>query len=191
MHRWDCTCPACEEFHQKEHRKKQIDDIFAEARRKRDFAVAKEKAKKDKEFSINLNRMLLKGISCIHSRPLAEGEKWEDTFCNVLGTTCVLIKGEFCPNEVPIEDEESHVSKHDDITSKVSQPNIFNEEFAYNKIYNDAANLLKSSKSWTDIKCPKCGAKTTLRTVIKGKDKGKQFYVCINNPKCRGRVRKK
>jgi ssDNA-binding Zn-finger/Zn-ribbon topoisomerase 1 len=39
-----------------------------------------------------------------------------------------------------------------------------------------------------DIKCPVCGSETTLRTVKKGADTGKQFYVCNSYPECKGRV---
>ena len=37
--------------------------------------------------------------------------------------------------------------------------------------------------------CPECEATTTLRTVMKGKDKGKKFYVCNNYPECEGRIK--
>jgi ssDNA-binding Zn-finger/Zn-ribbon topoisomerase 1 len=36
-----------------------------------------------------------------------------------------------------------------------------------------------------DVRCPKCGNKTTIRTAKK--DEG-QYHVCINYPGCRGRV---
>jgi hypothetical protein len=36
-----------------------------------------------------------------------------------------------------------------------------------------------------DIKCPICGAKTTLRT---SKQDGSKFHICINYPDCRGKV---
>jgi ssDNA-binding Zn-finger/Zn-ribbon topoisomerase 1 len=39
-----------------------------------------------------------------------------------------------------------------------------------------------------DIKCPRCRSRTTLKTVIKGPNAGRKFYVCINYPKCKGRV---
>lgn len=39
-----------------------------------------------------------------------------------------------------------------------------------------------------EIKCPVCGSETTLRTVKKGIDTGKQFYVCNRYPECNGRV---
>jgi len=44
-------------------------------------------------------------------------------------------------------------------------------------------------KTNTDIKCPKCKAGTILRAVLGGKDKGKKFYVCVNYPKCIGRIK--
>ena len=37
-------------------------------------------------------------------------------------------------------------------------------------------------------KCPICNSPTTLRTVVKGADKGRQFYVCSKYPKCKGRI---
>jgi len=39
-----------------------------------------------------------------------------------------------------------------------------------------------------DIKCPICGSKTILRTAKKGPDAGKQFFVCNQYPKCKGRA---
>jgi ssDNA-binding Zn-finger/Zn-ribbon topoisomerase 1 len=39
-----------------------------------------------------------------------------------------------------------------------------------------------------DVKCPICGSQTTLRTVKKGPDTGKQFQVCNRYPDCKGRV---
>ena len=36
-----------------------------------------------------------------------------------------------------------------------------------------------------DIKCPKCGSITTIRT--RNKD-GRKFYVCVRYPKCKGKV---
>lgn len=36
--------------------------------------------------------------------------------------------------------------------------------------------------------CPRCNSNTVLRTVKKGKYTGKQFYVCINFPDCKGRI---
>lgn len=36
--------------------------------------------------------------------------------------------------------------------------------------------------------CPICESDTILRTVKKGKDTGKQFYVCMKYPKCKGKV---
>ena len=36
-----------------------------------------------------------------------------------------------------------------------------------------------------DIKCPICGSKTTLRTF---KKTGSKYHVCVNYPKCKGRV---
>ena len=39
-----------------------------------------------------------------------------------------------------------------------------------------------------NIKCPICGSKTTLKTAMKGPNAGRKFHVCINYPKCKGRV---
>lgn len=37
--------------------------------------------------------------------------------------------------------------------------------------------------------CPECESVTTLRIALKGKDKGKKFYVCSNYPQCVGRIK--
>jgi hypothetical protein len=37
--------------------------------------------------------------------------------------------------------------------------------------------------------CPECKSFTTLKTVVKGKNKGKKFYVCSNYPQCNGRIK--
>jgi len=42
----------------------------------------------------------------------------------------------------------------------------------------------------SDIKCPICGGKTTIRTAKKGSDAGKKFFVCDRYPECKGRIRK-
>jgi hypothetical protein len=39
-----------------------------------------------------------------------------------------------------------------------------------------------------DIKCPVCSSKTILRIAKKGPDAGKKFHVCVNHPKCNGKV---
>ena len=39
-----------------------------------------------------------------------------------------------------------------------------------------------------DIKCPECGAKTTIRASSKGLNAGKKFHVCNNYPDCKGKV---
>ena len=36
-----------------------------------------------------------------------------------------------------------------------------------------------------DVRCPKCGSRTTIRTAKKDDS---QYHVCINSPRCRGRV---
>jgi len=41
-----------------------------------------------------------------------------------------------------------------------------------------------------DIKCPRCGSKTILRTAKKGSNAGKNFYVCVKYPKCKGKILK-
>ena len=40
----------------------------------------------------------------------------------------------------------------------------------------------------SDITCPICGSETTLRTAKKGPNAGRQFYVCIHYPECKGKV---
>jgi len=39
-----------------------------------------------------------------------------------------------------------------------------------------------------DIKCPKCGSDTTIRTVKKGTNAGEKYFVCICYPDCKGKV---
>jgi len=39
-----------------------------------------------------------------------------------------------------------------------------------------------------EVRCPECGAKTALRTALKGPDAGKKFRVCTRYPECQGRV---
>jgi hypothetical protein len=38
------------------------------------------------------------------------------------------------------------------------------------------------------VRCPVCESETILRTMKKGPDTGKKFYVCGNYPQCKGRV---
>jgi len=40
-----------------------------------------------------------------------------------------------------------------------------------------------------EIKCPKCGSETVLRTAKKGQNAGEKYFVCINYPNCKGKVR--
>ena len=40
----------------------------------------------------------------------------------------------------------------------------------------------------SDITCPICGSETTLRTAKKSPNAGRQFYVCIHYPECKGKV---
>ena len=37
--------------------------------------------------------------------------------------------------------------------------------------------------------CPLCLKPTVLKTALKGKNKGKQYYICINYPECKGRIK--
>jgi len=39
-----------------------------------------------------------------------------------------------------------------------------------------------------DIKCPKCGSETVVRTVKRGPNAGCSFYVCTRYPECKGKV---
>jgi len=203
MHEWGCTCPQCREAYERYKQEREFE-----------VRIAAEKYRKDKEFGDNLRRMLGLSARCKHSRPLADGEKWEDTFCNLLGVRCHIVKHGSCSSEelIPTVAEENHNLKEEGGNSgldsnnlsergdsvnqcqesqKLIQPDVSNEEHAYSKIYSKSTDLLKSSKSRSDIKCPRCGSKTILRAVIKGKNEGKQFYVCIEYPKCKGRVLKK
>jgi len=39
-----------------------------------------------------------------------------------------------------------------------------------------------------DIKCPLCGSPTEIRKAKKGSNTGREFYVCIRYPECKGKV---
>ena len=39
-----------------------------------------------------------------------------------------------------------------------------------------------------DLKCPKCGSATVIRTSKKGPNVGRSFYLCSRYPECKGRV---
>ena len=39
-----------------------------------------------------------------------------------------------------------------------------------------------------DIKCPRCGAATSMKTAKKGNNAGKSFYVCSRYPECKGKI---
>lgn len=39
-----------------------------------------------------------------------------------------------------------------------------------------------------DIKCPKCGSETVVRTVKKGPNAGLSFHVCTRYPECKGKI---
>lgn len=39
-----------------------------------------------------------------------------------------------------------------------------------------------------DIRCPRCGSKTVVRTAQKGSNAGRKYYVCTRYPDCKGKV---
>ncbi|MBA7476312.1 hypothetical protein ES707_11696 [subsurface metagenome] len=39
-----------------------------------------------------------------------------------------------------------------------------------------------------DIRCPRCGSETVIRTAKKGPKAGHRFHVCFNYPECKGKV---
>lgn len=39
-----------------------------------------------------------------------------------------------------------------------------------------------------DVKCPKCGSETIIRTSKKSPDAGRKYYVCARFPDCKGRI---
>jgi len=50
--------------------------------------------------------------------------------------------------------------------------------------------VIKNKSNYSvDVKCPLCGRDTTIRTVIKGRSRGKRFYVCSNYPQCTGKIK--
>ena len=48
---------------------------------------------------------------------------------------------------------------------------------------------LQCKAVFQDIVCPKCGSIVILKTALKGRDKGNKYYICVNYPKCSGRVK--
>ena len=43
-------------------------------------------------------------------------------------------------------------------------------------------------KGHESLNCPICHDITEIKTAKTGKDKGKQFYVCVNYPGCKGKI---
>jgi ssDNA-binding Zn-finger/Zn-ribbon topoisomerase 1 len=175
MHEWGCTCPQCKEAYERDQQEREIE-----------VRIASEKYRKNKEFGDNLRKMLGPSARCKHSRLLTDGEKWEDTFCNLLCVPCHLVKHGSCASEelIPTIADGNHNLKEERGNSGLDSNNL-------SKQGDKDTDFSDYSKIWADIKCPKCGSKTTLRTVINGKNEGKQFYVCIEYPKCNGRIHKK
>jgi hypothetical protein len=98
-HPWGCSCIRCKEAFEEE-----------EAKRAREGELAAIKYRKDREFNKTLSQMMRQGVVCKHSRLLSDGEKWEDTFCNLLDITCHIVQGDSCCNEelIPIVKEEDN-----------------------------------------------------------------------------------
>lgn len=154
MHDKDCICPSCAETRKKDEQARLED----EQARLIENLVAAEKYRRDKESKDNLRKMLGRHKRCKHSRPLSDGEKWEDTFCDILGVPCHVVGGGSCVSEELISTVEEDIPKSNENTDIGER---------------------------TDVRCPKCGGRTRIR--IRSKDK-KKFHVCINFPKCKGRV---
>ena len=57
------------------------------------------------------------------------------------------------------------------------------------KIDNKIGKELEFRSKHNNCRCPTCNSITALKTVKKGKDKGKKYYVCSNYPECKGRIK--
>ena len=58
-------------------------------------------------------------------------------------------------------------------------------------IYSLADGLRRSrpaAVTTAEVRCPKCGSATVVRTAIKGPNAGSRFHVCTRYPDCRGKV---
>jgi hypothetical protein len=123
-HPTDCSCPQCKEAYERDEEDRQVESL-----------LAAKKYRKDREFTESLRKMIGRGMRCKHSRPLSDGEKWEDTFCNLLGVTCHVVKGGFCSSEelISTEKEPDATSQEEkNITKSKENPNIAARK-AYNK----------------------------------------------------------
>jgi hypothetical protein len=56
------------------------------------------------------------------------------------------------------------------------------------KRYSKSIAIKRAAPITKSVQCPVCESDTILRTMKKGPNTGKKFYICVNYPKCKGKV---
>jgi hypothetical protein len=54
--------------------------------------------------------------------------------------------------------------------------------------YSKSVIVKKDAPITKSVQCPVCKSDTILRTMKKGPNTGKKFYVCVKYPKCKGKT---
>jgi very-short-patch-repair endonuclease len=145
------------------------------------------KSRDNREFTIYNNKISRKHVDFLLCRP----DKMEP----VLG----------------IELDDSSHRREDRLERDIFVDDVFNaaglplvrfrnkQSYALSEIREKIENALKQGKEYTSSQnttetnglqqevpiCPKCNIPMVLRAVKRGNNKGKEFYGCINFPKCR------
>ena len=57
------------------------------------------------------------------------------------------------------------------------------------KRYSKSVIVKRDAPITKSVQCPVCGSDTILRAVKEGPNTGKKFYVCVNYPECKGKMR--
>jgi hypothetical protein len=57
------------------------------------------------------------------------------------------------------------------------------------KRYSKSVIVKRDAPITKSVQCPVCESDTILRTVKEGPSTGKKFYVCVNYPECKGKIR--
>jgi hypothetical protein len=55
--------------------------------------------------------------------------------------------------------------------------------------YSKSVIVKRDALITKSVKCPVCESDTILRAVKEGPHTGEQFYVCVNYPECKGKIR--
>ena len=55
--------------------------------------------------------------------------------------------------------------------------------------YSKSIIIKRDAPITKSVQCPVCESDTILRTMKKGPNTGKKFYVCVNYPECKGKIR--